>query len=236
MEDDRRLRLWRQIVGQAGGEPITLAHVCGVMLSAAGVDAVAVTAKLEDTERETVYTSSRLATDMEDLTVTLGEGPGVDALSDGHCLVTDLAADGCRTRWPGYAPAAVEAGVGGLFAFPLRLGGVGVGVLCLYRGEPGPLGSEQLADALVLTDTVLTLLLDKGLSEQPELDGRWSEQNGAQHPEVHQATGMITVQLGVSAAAALVRLRAYAFSRDRRLSEVAKDVVARRLHFGGSES
>ena len=54
---------------------------------------------------------------------------------------------------------------------------------------------------------------------------------GLQHPEVHQATGMILVQLGVSAAVALVRLRAYAYAHDRPLRDVAADVVARRLRF-----
>src|SRR5437763_51787 len=49
--------------------------------------------------------------------------------------------------------------------------------------------------------------------------------------EVHQATGMITVQLGVTVAVALVRLRAYAYAHDRRLRDVAADVVARRLRF-----
>lgn len=236
MEEDRRLRLLRQVIGHAQGEPVTLGHVGAATISAAGVDAVAVTAMLEGTQRETVYASSRLAMDMEELTVTLGEGPGVDALAKGPSLAADLAADTCRSRWPGYAPAAVTAGIRALFALPLRLGGVGVGITCLYRAEPGPLSREQLADALVLTDTVLSLLLDKGLSRQPETNGRWSEQSGPQHPEVHQATGMVTVQLGVSAAVALVRLRAYAFAHDRRLSDVAKDVVARRLHFDGSAS
>jgi len=47
--------------------------------------------------------------------------------------------------------------------------------------------------------------------------------------EIDQATGMLTVQLGVSAAEAFVRLRAYAYSEDRRLAEVAGDIVARRL-------
>ncbi|AYN33421.1 MULTISPECIES: GAF and ANTAR domain-containing protein [Streptomyces] len=235
MEDDRRLRLWRRIVDGSRGGPVTLTQVCAVVLDATGVDGVAVTAKLEGTQRETVCTTSQLATDMEELAVTLGEGPAVDAFSEGPSLAADLAARDCRTRWPVYAPTAVTAGVRGQFAFPLRLGGVGVGVMCLYRSEPGPLSREQLADALVLTDTVLALLLDRSLSEQPAMDGRWSEQSGPQHPEVHQATGMIAVQLGVSAAVALVRLRAYAFSHDRRLSDVAKDVVARRLRFGRSE-
>jgi AmiR/NasT family two-component response regulator len=47
--------------------------------------------------------------------------------------------------------------------------------------------------------------------------------------EIDQATGMLTVQLGVTAADAFIRLRAYAYSEDRRLADVASDIVARRL-------
>ena len=42
---------------------------------------------------------------------------------------------------------------------------------------------------------------------------------------------MVSVQLGVSVTEALIRLRAYAFSHDRPLRDVAEDVVARRLRF-----
>jgi hypothetical protein len=51
------------------------------------------------------------------------------------------------------------------------------------------------------------------------------------HYVVHQASGMVAAQLEVSVAQALIRLRAYAFGNDRPLTEVAKDVVARRLRF-----
>jgi hypothetical protein len=47
--------------------------------------------------------------------------------------------------------------------------------------------------------------------------------------EIDQATGMLTVQLGVTAAEAFARLRAYAYTEDRRLADVASDIVARRL-------
>jgi hypothetical protein len=47
--------------------------------------------------------------------------------------------------------------------------------------------------------------------------------------EIDQATGMLTVQLGVPAAEAFARLRAYAYSQDLRLADVAGDIVARRL-------
>ncbi len=48
---------------------------------------------------------------------------------------------------------------------------------------------------------------------------------------VHQATGMVAAQLEVSVGQALVRLRAYAFGNDRPLTDVARDVVARKLRF-----
>jgi len=47
--------------------------------------------------------------------------------------------------------------------------------------------------------------------------------------EIDQATGMLTVQLGVPVGEAFARLRAYAYSQDRRLADVAGDIVARRL-------
>lgn len=233
VNEDRRVRLWNQVVLHAGGEAIRVSHVCAATISATGVGAAAVSMVLDASPRETVYTSAQLASDMAELAVTLGEGP--DALFDSPSLVADLAAAEYQTRWPLYAPAAVSAGVRAVFAFPLRVGGAGVGLMALYRAEPGILGRDQLADALVLADTVLALLLDSGRTAQPLPDDRRSEQVGPWHPEVHHATGMITVQLGVTAAVALVRLRAYAFSQDRRLSEVARDVVARRLRFDGSE-
>ena len=49
------------------------------------------------------------------------------------------------------------------------------------------------------------------------------------HFVVHNAAGMVSVQLGISVTEALIRLRAYAFSHDRLLAEVAQDVIDRRL-------
>jgi len=49
------------------------------------------------------------------------------------------------------------------------------------------------------------------------------------HFTVHNAAGMISVQQQISVTEALIRLRAYAFSKDRLLADVAGDVVARRL-------
>ncbi len=44
---------------------------------------------------------------------------------------------------------------------------------------------------------------------------------------------MISVQLSTSVAEALVRLRAHAFATDRRIEDVARDVIDRELRFAG---
>lgn len=221
----RRLRLWTAVLEAARGHTAAVDHVCAATVSVVGVDFAAVAVILDATPRELVYATARTASELEDLTLTLGEGPGVDAVTGGPVLVADLMAAECRHRWPVFAPAAVLAGVRAVFALPLRVGGIRLGVLDLYRARAGDLGAEQLADALVLADVACAVLLDRGVDR----DDQWPERTSLQHPEVHQATGMITVQLGVTAAVALIRLRAYAYSHDRRLRDVAADIVARRL-------
>lgn len=52
------------------------------------------------------------------------------------------------------------------------------------------------------------------------------------HAVVHQATGMVSVQLSRPLAQALLRLRAHAYSSGRSITDVAQDVVDRRLRLG----
>jgi hypothetical protein len=235
-----RLRLWSLVVTHAQGAPVTVGHVCAAAVAATGVEGAAVTVTLSEGLRETMYASDMVAADVEELTLTLGEGPGVDVRGGGAVLVADLAESDWQTRWPVFAPAAAQAGVGAVFALPLQIGAIRVGVLTLYRAVPGGLRPMQLSDALMLADTACALLLDDAAAPRPRHSGDTSpEQVGPQHPEVHQATGMISVQLGVTATVALIRLRASAYAQGRRLHDVAGDVVARRLRFspdGGEQT
>ena len=101
----------------------------------------------------------------------------------------------------------------------------------------GPLLDGQLADALALADTVTVLLLHRVLAEtagDTDKERRprpGCAQSATYRAGVHQATGMISVQLNVSLAEALVRLRAHAYAQERPIAEVAADVVTRRLRF-----
>ena len=105
------------------------------------------------------------------------------------------------------------------------------GALNLYRDRPGPLNDEQHADALVMADVAAQAVLLLQADAPPGKLAAELEAGADFQYVVHQAAGMVAVQLDVSVGHALIRLRAYAFGNDRPLAEVARDVVARTLRF-----
>jgi len=188
---------------------------------------------------EPVYITDWRAGEVAELQVTLGQGPGVDALESGRpILVGDLAAPMSNRRWPTFAPEAGRLGIGAMYSLPLALGAIEVGVLDLYNDTPGHLSDEQLVDALTYADTALLLVLDARSGIPTQVEGDHPDGPGPVlwHAQVHQAAGMLSEQLGVSALEALVRLRAYAHSHDKPLTDVARSVVEQRLQFHPDEA
>jgi hypothetical protein len=130
-----------------------------------------------------------------------------------------------------FAAAVMErSAVRAVFALPLQWGAVNLGVLDLYRLQPGALDDGQLRDAIAAADAAALMML--GLRTDPDRGGvDWLDDAVAHRAEIHQAAGMVSVQLDVTTAEALARMRAHAFVHDRLLVDVARDVVARRLMF-----
>jgi hypothetical protein len=225
---DRAVKVWAWIAAaHVGDGPVSVAAVCNAAARRLGVDGASVTA-MSGQLREPLFASDELSAVLEELQFTTGEGPGSDEFWLGSpVLIADL--ESVAGRWPGFVAAALAAGAGAIFALPLQAGAIRVGILSLYRVLPGVLSAGELADALVLADMALQLLLDAsaGISGSPgyrPLDGL-SDRRAV----VYQATGMISVQLGVSLEDALIRLRAHAFATSMALGELAAEVVARRL-------
>jgi GAF domain-containing protein/ANTAR domain-containing protein len=160
---------------------------------------------------------------------TVGEGPCVAAYrTEAPVFDADLA-DGGTTRWPEFRRGALVAGARAAFGFPLLVHRVCIGALNLYHHESGRLTDDQVADALVVAQvagrTVLTWQADA-----PPGTVAWQLEQAPNHRvEVHQATGRISVQAGISLDDALVVLRAYAFSHDLPIGDVAAEVAAGRL-------
>lgn len=118
-----------------------------------------------------------------------------------------------------------------MHSFPLRVGGVHVGVLNLYRDTVGDLDRTDFADALALARiaTHLVLELQSGLP-RGALPARLADVLD-DRAVVHQAAGMIAAQTGGDVADALSRLRARAWALGRPIHDIASDVVSHLIRF-----
>ncbi|WP_217920929.1 GAF and ANTAR domain-containing protein [Miltoncostaea oceani] len=166
---------------------------------------------------------------LEEIQRTVGEGPCVDAHRSGAGVSEpDLRAPR-PGRWAAFGPAAVAAGAVSILSVPLRVGAVRLGALTLHGVAAGDLGHVDDADAAAAADVAVHAILaaqsgagEGALGEDLQVLTDYSA-------TVHQASGMVSVQLGVGVGEALVRIRAHAFVTGRPLTEVAADVVAGRL-------
>ena len=210
--------------------PRRICDLCVAMLDVTGAGISMVT---EAGNRGVVCATDDVAAQMEDLQFTLGEGPCVDAVQSGApVLISDLALpdDVAIERWPAFMKGVGTAGVRAVFAFPLRIGAINVGALDLYRDRSGELSGGQRRAAFMAADAAALALLRAEIGSDDAFVDDADATFAYQH-QVHQATGMVQVQLGVATDEAFLMLRARAFALGRPLFDVATDVVERRLRF-----
>lgn len=241
MPESRRISLWGLVTAHATaqGRRVSVADVCAVAVSAAQASGAWVTAASSRGPDFVMSVTDPVSEQLAEVQLTLGEGPCHDVLAiAAPVLAGDLGDGESSRRWPGFTTEARRLGAGAVFAFPLMIGAIRAGVMGLYRDSPGPLAGPALGDCLLLGDVATVLLVDGlGVGAGGSDDGNGDGAGPAGQPpdlalhrvEVDQATGMLTVQLGVTIAEAYARLRAYAYAQDRRLADVAGDIVARRL-------
>jgi len=239
MTDSRALAVWAQVAAHAAahGQRPSVADVCAVAVSSAQLSGSWVVAARGTDPDFVMWVTDPVSEQLAELQLTLGEGPCHDVLVSARpVLAGDLGDAESARRWPAFTPAACQLGAGAVFALPLIVGAIRAGVLGLYRDAPGPLPGRQFGDLLILADAATVMLLGSEHvgtenGDGAALDGQ-APDLALHRAEIDQATGMLTVQLGVPVAEAFARLRAYAYSQDRRLADVAGDIVARRLRLG----
>ncbi|MDQ1583622.1 MAG: hypothetical protein QOF36_1676 [Microbacteriaceae bacterium] len=205
--------------------------LCSPFVDFLPVTGVSISVVGETGRQSTICASDALAARVEELQFDLGEGPHWTAMQTGQPTLVEDVTEGEHPDWPIFGAAVLEIGVGALFAFPLPMGAVTIGVVDLYRSDPGPLSVGSVATARSLAGWVAgpaaRYAIQSASAESP------SEMKMAPElrREVHQATGMVLVQLETSATDAFSRLRAHAYSSGQTLQDVAHQVVTRRLDF-----
>ncbi len=201
-----------------------LVWLCRAAARSIGTTSCGVTMLIRGGQSVTVRSSEPQAQAVEDLQHTLGEGPGVDATGSGAAVLipdlTDLT-DASLERWPTFARESAGLGVRAAFAFPLLLGTQPIGAISFYRAAPGGLDAEQVIQGWVTADAVAQSLVDP--SERLPAASQQTDPM-----QVHQAAGMVTVQLGVPIDQALLRMRATAYAEGQTVDQLADAIVRRR--------
>jgi hypothetical protein len=209
-------------------------RLCEACVDLFDIDAAAISLVFDGANAGTLGSSGASARRYDELQFTLGEGPCLESVARRTpVLMVDLA-DPSDTRWPAYGAAMLANNIRFVFAMPVLVAGEHVGALDLFRALPGRLSGEQFVGAVAAAELAGIPLLDLMDSDMQAAAGdpasdAWAELNSLSRAEVSQATGMLVAQLGLEPTEALVRLRAHAYSSGRTATDVARDILDRRL-------
>ncbi|MFF3489419.1 ANTAR domain-containing protein [Streptomyces sp. NPDC002701] len=195
---------------------------------ALGLDGIAVSV-----DEELIWFSDDTSARLEDVQFVLGQGPGL-LFPEGESVreVPDL--DRLLMRhWPQFVPEAQALGVAAVFVWPVHVGAVLIGTLTGYRRTAGALSGRQRSEGWLVADALAAHLLERWPGSTDEA-GRQDRAGHAgtvdlHRAEVHQATGVLSVRLGVPLPEALSWLRAQTYSSGRSVAEVAQAVLAGEL-------
>ena len=203
-----------------------LQQLCRTLTTDLAVSGAAVNLMSTAGSEAVVAASDDHSRDVDELQFSTGEGPCKDAFAARRPVLTPDLRAVTHSRWPAYASAARDLGVVGVFAFPLHVGAVVLGVLDVYAELPGSLSDKQIATALASAQLATEIILDGHLVST---DGRLNRElsTALEHRvEIYQAQGMVVADLGVDPAEALARMRAHAFGNEMPLLDLARDIIS----------
>lgn len=228
MPNDRLIRILSRLGADDGSGAAT--RLCAVCAEVTDMSGAGIMILSDNRPLGSVCTTDAVSTAIEELQYTLGEGPCIDAHRQHVPVVEPDLVHPETARWSEFARGAVDAGARAVFGFPVSIDELHFGALNLYRDRPGPLTDDQHADALVVANVAARAIMRMQSAAAPGALGPELEFGNFRFV-VHQAAGMIAVQLGIPIDEALVRLRAHGFASSRTVSDIAADVTARRLRF-----
>lgn len=197
-------------VVRLAADVVTPAAACGLTMRRA-------------TQPFTVSNSDELANQVDEIQYGADEGPCLDTLRTGEVVeVDDLTRE---NRWSRYRGHAVAHGVISSLSLPLAVDGHTVAALNLYAKEPAAFRGEARRHAEAFAaqcSAALVLVLRQ--AEQAQLHRQLTEAMSARSV-IDQAIGVLMAQERCTADAAFDLLRRASQHRNRKLREVAVDII-----------
>lgn len=161
------------------------------------------------------------------------EGPCLEAFRTGQRVeLADLRDD--DARWPRFTAAAVEAGYRSVQAMPMRLRDTALGAVSLFAEAPGSLSEDTATLGQALADAATIGIVHQRALARQEVVSEQLQTALNSRVLIEQAKGFLSHSLAVTVDEAFAALRAYARANNRRLTDVADDVVHGRLRIGDS--
>jgi len=221
-----------RIAGGAEGHRLpTLDRLCAALVGDLDVSGASISVVTHSGRQSAIFSSDPIAARLETLQFELGEGPYWDAVSAREPVVASDLSDTSETRWPFFLDEARNLEIGAVFAFPMLMGAVLVGILGLYSVTPREVDEVFLDRGLFAAGRAAMPSVNRALSSAANDDSEESPLAPALRREVHQATGVIVNQLDLPATDAFARLQGYALVSGMPIEQIAHDVVVGRLAF-----
>jgi GAF domain-containing protein len=208
------------------GETLTL--VSQIAVDACGPALFAGITLLDHDGRPTtgVYTDAE-SPEIDAAQYRSGRGPCLDAWRTARAVrVDDLAS--CQA-YPEFAETAAAHGIASTLSVPLVAGQASVGALNLYAPEPGSFGDEEEAVVTDLAAPAAALLANSQAYWGAFELGQQLAQALESRPIIEQAKGILMATTpGLDAEEAFVLMRRASQRENRKLREIAQEIVDRR--------
>jgi GAF domain-containing protein len=152
------------------------------------------------------------------------EGPSLDVLGTGAPVVNqDL--ETVNGRWPRFAAKAIACDLRSVHALPMRLRGVTIGALSLFRAHEGALEESDVVAAQALADVATVSILHHRAATEAQLVNEQLNHALNSRIVIEQAKGVVAERTGLDMEEAFVRLRRHARNHNLRLVDAAHAVI-----------
>ena len=173
----------------------------------------------------TVAASDERARLLELFEIQSDEGPCRDCYRLGAAVV-NVDLEGARERWPQFTLQAISGGFRSANALPLRLRSQVVGSLNLFHAGTGGLDGPELRMAQALADAATIGIVHQRTIRRGEVVAGQLQLALTSRIVIEQAKGVLAERLRISPDNAFEVLRGAARSRNRLLSDLARDIAS----------
>lgn len=179
---------------------------------------------------ETVAASDPRAARLDEAQFDLGEGPCWDAVATGRPVLEPDLQHSRERLWPALVESLRTERIGGVYAFPMSVGSLRMGAIDLYHADPQELDEQDVSRASAVAAALGRYVLRRALLRAGEVEPE-EDRSAFSRRLVHQATGYVVAQLGVSAEEAVLLIQGQAFSAGRPMRDVAQGILDGRHQF-----